>query len=83
MELWTVDTWQVRQGVEDEFLALLSQHSVGGDRVFRDLNQPRTYWAPRRWDSKSQLEDWHSDFSNVVAGLLETASTHVMTAVEE
>ena len=83
MELQTVDTWRVREGVEHEFLALLRKHSVGGDRVFRDLNQPRTYWAPRRWKSKSQLEDWHAEFSNLVAGLVEAASTHVMTAVEE
>lgn len=83
MELWTVDTWRVRRGAEHEFLALLRKHSVEGSRVFRDSDQPRTYWAPRRWASKSQLEDWHADFSNVVAGLVETASTHVMHLVEE
>ena len=81
MELWTVDTWQVRDGAEDEFLALLRKH--GGNRVFRDLNQPRTYWAPRRWESKSQLEDWHAEFSILVAGQVEAASTHVMSLVEE
>lgn len=66
MELWTVDRWRVRHGAEEEFLALLRKHSAGGDRVFRDLYQPRTYWAPRRWESTSQLEDWHASFSKVV-----------------
>jgi hypothetical protein len=83
MELWTVDTWRVRQGAERQFLALLSEHSVGGDSVFRDLDQPRTYWVPRRWESKSQLEEWHTSFANLSAELVEAVSTHVMSSVED
>ncbi len=83
MELWTVDTWRVRQGAEKDFLALLREHTVGGSRVFRDLDQPRTYWVPRRWESRSQLEDWHKEFGDLSAALVEVASMHVMSLIEE
>lgn len=81
MELWTVDTWRVRQGAERQFLALLREH--GGSRVFRDLDQPRTYWVPRRWESRRQLEDWHAKFVDLSAELVEEASSHVMSLVEQ
>ena len=83
MELWTVDVCIVRPGSDEEFIRLLREHSVGGDRVFLDVEKPRTYWVPRQWASRQQLDDWHQTFSEWTAHLLENSASHVMRMVDD
>jgi hypothetical protein len=83
MELWTVDTWRVRTGAEGEFIALLRDRSVGGTRIFRDLEEPRTYWVPRRWESRRELDDWRRVFIEDSRHLVEEVTMHFMELVEE
>ena len=83
MDLWSVDVWQVRQESEDEFLKLLRERSVGGDRIFRDRHEARKYWVPRHWESQGQFEDWHKEFAELSAEMVEAATTHPMTLVKD
>jgi hypothetical protein len=83
MELWTVDVYTIRPGSEEVFIRLLREHSAGGDRVFRDVDKPRTYWFPRQWASGQQMREWHRLFSERSAHLLETSVSHVMRMVDD
>jgi hypothetical protein len=81
MDLWSVDQWQVRPEAEQEFLALLREHSVGGDRIFRDLEDPHVYWVPRHWESRAQFEDWHANFVELSEELIASVATYPMVLV--
>jgi hypothetical protein len=83
MELWTVDVCTVRPGSDGEFIRLLREHSVGGDAVFLDVDKPRTYWVPRQWASRQQMDDCHQSFSERTAHLLENSASHVMRTVND
>jgi hypothetical protein len=83
MELWTVDVYTVRPGSDEEFIRLLREHSVGGERCFLDVDKPCTYWVPRQWAAQQQMEDWHQSFSERTAHLLENSASHVMRMVDE
>jgi hypothetical protein len=82
-ELWTVDVWTVMPGSNDDFLKLLREHTVGGDRIFLDADRPRTYWFPRRWESRDQMEKWHSEFSEKAAPMVSQSATHIMRLVHD
>jgi hypothetical protein len=43
MELWTVDVCTVRPGSDKEFIRLLREHSVGGDRFFLDFENSASH----------------------------------------
>jgi len=86
MPVWTVDTWRVRPGREDHFLAHCQALSPEPLILYRDLEEPGLFWSPAKWESPEGLKQWRAtaEYDAALRSLEEDVlehRTHVMADV--
>jgi hypothetical protein len=86
MPVWTVDTWRVRPGRADHFLAHCRALSPDPLILYRDLEEPGLFWSPAKWESPVRLNQWRAtaEYEAAVRSLKEDVQdhrTHLMTDV--
>ncbi len=71
MNVWTLESWQVQAGREDEFIAAWTQlidwtreqaPGIASSAVplYRDAAEPSRFFCPIAWESQQAIDGWQA-----------------------